>query len=131
MKIKALVLLIAFLPLKAEVAYGKGYEVKKEVGGYIVVMKIDRNPPVAGDNNVSIEVTDAKTLCACQANVAIEYFRPAMPGMPAQRYNVNMTFKRGRHIGKISLTLPGPWNIAVKITTGDKTWTTNFVLDVE
>jgi hypothetical protein len=131
MKIRTLVLLILLLLLNAEVGHTKGYEVKKEVGGYIVVMKIDRNPPVAGDNNVSIEVTDAKTLCACQANVAIEYSRPAMPGMPAQRYNANMSFKRGRHIGKMSLTLPGAWNIAVKITTKDKTWTTNFVVDVE
>jgi len=129
MKIKTLVLLIALLLLKAEVA--NTYEVKKEVGGYIVTMKIDRNPPIAGDNNVSIEVTDAKTLCACQAKVAIEYSRPAMQGMPAQHYKADTSLKRGRHIGKLSLSLAGFWNIAVKITTGDKTWTTNFVLDVE
>jgi len=131
MKIKMLVLLIALLLLKAEVAYTKEYEVKKEVGGYIVTMKIDRNPPIAGDNNVSIEVTDAKTLCACQAKVAIEYSRPAIQGTPALYYTAKTELKRGRHIGKLSLSLAGFWNIAVKITAGDKTWTTNFVLDVE
>ena len=53
-------LVTLILLLVAESTYAVSYEVKKEVGGYIVVMKIDRNPPIAGDNNVSIEVTDAK-----------------------------------------------------------------------
>ena len=124
--------LLAFILLWATgSAYGAGYEVKKEVGRYIVVMKIDRNPPIAADNNVSIEVSDAKTHCACQANVVIEYSRPAMPGMPALRYTANTELKRGRHIGRLSLSMAGFWNIAVKIKSENKTWTTNFVLDVE
>jgi len=131
MKINRFMMVVLLLLMAADSAYAAGYEVKKEVGEYIVVMKIDRNPPIAGDNNVSIEVTDAKTLCACQANVAIEYSRPAMPGMPALHYTAKTELKRGRHVGKISLSIAGFWNIAVKITTGDKTWTTNFVLDVE
>ncbi len=125
------VLVTLILLLVAVSAYAASYEVKKEVGGYIIVMKIDRNPPIAGDNNVTIEVTDAKTLCACQSNVAIEYSRPAMPGMPALRYTAETAFKRGRHIGKVSLSIAGSWNIAVKITTGDKTWIMNFPVDVE
>jgi hypothetical protein len=119
------------LLLAASIVYAGNYEVRKELGEYYVVMKIDRNPPVAGDNNVSIEVTDAITHCACDANVVIEYSRPAMPGSPALHYTAETELKRGRHIGKISLSMAGFWNIAVKITTGDKTWTTNFVVDVE
>ncbi|MGO9613486.1 MAG: FixH family protein [Dissulfurispiraceae bacterium] len=130
-RINRFVLMTLILLLAAVSSYAASYEVKKEVGGYIVVMKIDRNPPIAGDNNVSIEVTDAKTLCACQANVAIEYSRPAMPGMPPLHYTAQTEFKRGRHIGKVSLSMAGSWNIAVKITSGDKTWTMNFPVDVE
>jgi hypothetical protein len=131
MKLNRCALLMVILVLSANMAYAKSYEVNKKVGGYNVVMKIDRNPPVAGDNNVSIEVTDAITHCACNANIVIEYSRPAMQGMPAQHYKADTRLKRGRHIGKMSLTLPGAWNVAVKITTGDKTWTINFVVDVE
>jgi hypothetical protein len=131
MKVNRFALLTALLLLAASITYAGSYEVKKEVGGYYVVMKIDRNPPIAGDNNVSIEVTDATTLCACNANVVIEYSRPAMPGAPALHYTAETELKRGRHIGKISLSMAGFWNIAVKITTGDKTWTTNFIVDVE
>jgi len=125
------VLVTLFLLLAVDPPHAAGYEVQKEVGGYIVVMKIDRNPPIAGENNVSIEVTDAKTRCLCHANVAIEYSRPAMQGMPALRYTAKTELRRGRHAGKLSLSLAGFWNIAVKITAADKTWTTNFVLDVE
>jgi len=115
----------------SSIVYAGNYEVTKKVGGYNVVMKIDRNPPVAGDNNVTIEVTDASSGCACDASVSIEYSRPAMPGAPALHYKTGTALKRGRHIGKISLSTTGFWNIAVKIKVGDKTWTTNFVVDVE
>jgi hypothetical protein len=131
MKMNRLALLIVVLLLSANIAYAKSYEVDKQVDGYNVVMKIDRNPPIAGDNNVSIEVSDAITHCACNTNVAIEYSKPAMAGTPALHYTAETELRRGRHIGKISLSLPGFWNIAVKITTGDKTWTTNFTVDVE
>ena len=117
--------------LSGDVAYGKSYEVERIVGGYRVVMKIDRNPPVAGDNNVSIEVTDVSSGCACHANVVIDYSRPTMPGTPALSYRADTQMKRGRHVGKMRLTLPGPWNIAVKIASREKTWTTNFTVDVE
>jgi hypothetical protein len=131
MNINGRALLTMLLCLTAGIVYAEGYEVKKEVGGYYVLMKIDRNPPIAGDNNVSIEVTDAITHCACNANVVIEYSRPATLGTPALHYTAETELKRGRHIGKISLSVAGFWNIGVKITTGGKTWTTNFVVDVE
>jgi len=124
-------LLILLLLLSANAAYARPYEVERKVGGYSVVMKIDRNPPVAGDNNVSIEVTDVSTGCACNATVVIEYSRPAMPGMPPLHYKADTVLKRGRHIGRISLSAAGFWNIAVKITSQDKAWTTNFTVDVE
>jgi hypothetical protein len=130
-KIDGLVVLTMFLCLTSAIVYAGSYEVTKKVGGYKVVMKIDRNPPVAGDNNVTIEVTDASTGCACDATVSIEYSRPAIPGAAALHYKVGTALKSGRHIGKISLSMAGFWNIAVKITAGEKTWTTNFVVDVE
>jgi hypothetical protein len=131
MKMSGSVMLTVFLLLSANIAYAKSYEVERKVGGYNVVMKIDRNPPVAGDNHVSIEITDATTGCACNANVVIEYSRPAMPGTPPLHYKADTEFKGGRYIGYITLSIAGPWTIAVKITTGDKTWTTNFAVDVE
>jgi len=124
-------LLILLLVFPANIAHAKAYEVEREVGGYRVVMKIDRNPPVAGDNNVSIEVIDVASGCACHAKVVIEYSRPAMPGTPPLSYRADMRMRRGRYVGRMSLPLAGSWNIAVRITGGDKTWTANFTVDVE
>jgi len=131
MRVNRIALLTVLLLLATDIDSAKSYEVKNKVDGYNVVMKIDRNPPVAGDNNVSIEVTDVSTGCACNATVVIEYSRPAMPGMPALHYKADTILKRGRHIGRITLSAAGFWNIAVKITSQDKAWTTNFTVDVE
>jgi hypothetical protein len=131
MKMKRFALLMLLLLLSATAANATSYKIERSVGGYSVLMSIDRNPPVAGDNTVTIEVTDATTGCACNADVVIEYSRPAMPGSPPLSYRANTVMKRGRHVGKITLSLAGFWNIAVKITSGNKTWTTNFTVDVE
>lgn len=131
MKANRVALLTLLLLLATGIASAKSYEAKKKVGGYDVVMRIRENPPIAGDNNVSIEVSDASGRCACDADVIIEYSKPAMPGEPALHYRADTRLKRGRYIGKMGLSIAGSWNIAVKIIKGDKTWTTNFTVDVE
>ncbi|MGC2062046.1 MAG: FixH family protein [Thermodesulfovibrionales bacterium] len=131
MKVNRIALLTVLLLLIASIGSAKSYEVKKQVDGYNVVMKIDRNPPIAGDNRVSIEVADASGRCACDADVIIEYFRPAKQGMPALDYKAGTRLKRGRYVGKIRLSMAGSWNIAVKISRGDKVRIANFTVDVQ
>jgi len=75
MRVDRIALLTVLLLLATSIRSAQSYEVKRKAGVYNVVMKIDRNPPVAGDNNVIIEVTDASTGCACDAAVSIEYFQ--------------------------------------------------------
>jgi len=131
MKMNRLVLLTVLLLLSANIAHAKGYEVKRQVDEYTVVIKIDRNPPVAGENHVSIEVTDASGRCSCGAKVIIEYSRPALPGMPALHYKVDTELRKNRYKGTINLSTAGSWNIAIKITRAGKTSTTTFTVDVE
>ena len=95
-----------------------------------------REPRTVSDKNyllnrVSIEVTDASGRCACDADVIIEYSRPAMPGGPALHYRADTRLKRGRYIGKMRLPLAGSWNMAMKIVRGKKKWITAFTVDVE
>ena len=52
---KIAVFAMVFL-LIAGMAYAKDYEVKKKAGQYDVEVKMDKNPPAAGDNNISIEI---------------------------------------------------------------------------
>ena len=131
MKMNRFYLLILLLLFAANIAYAKGYEVKRKVDDYTVVMKIDRNPPVAGENHVSIEVTDASGRCSCGATVIIEYSRLAMRGLPALRYKVDTELKRNRYKGTINLSTAGSWNIVIKITNAGKTAAATFTVDVE
>ena len=43
---------------EAGVAYAKDYEVTKKTGDYSLLITIDKNPPIAGENNVGIAITE-------------------------------------------------------------------------
>jgi hypothetical protein len=117
------------LVLLAGAAYAKDYEVTKKVGEYQVEVKIDRNPPVVGENNVTVEVRDALGKYVADAKVKIEYSMPAMPGMPPMNYKADAEGKGDDYRAKINLSMAGSWNITVKITKGGKTSSMKFNID--
>ncbi len=128
---KKLVLFTLVIVLIAGVAYAKDYELKKKAGEYDVEVKIDKNPPVVGDNNISIEVKDASGHHARDAKVVVEYSMPAMPGMPAMNYKTDTELKGDEYKAKMNLSMSGSWNIAVKITRAGKTSTMKFTVDAK
>jgi len=112
-------------------AYAKDYEVKKKAGDYDVTVKIDRNPPVVGDNNMEIEIKDAKGGHITDANVVVEYSMPAMPGMPPMNYKADARPDGNEYKAKMNLSMTGPWNIVVKISKGDKISRVKFSVDAQ
>lgn len=129
MNMKKLVVFTLILLLIAGIAYAKDYEVKKKAGEYDVEVKIDKNPPVVGDNNIEIEVKDAAGKYVTDAKVKVEYSMPAMPGMPAMNYKTDAELKGNEYKAKMNLSMSGAWNIAVKIIRGGKTTTVKFNVD--
>lgn len=111
-------------------AYAKDYEVKKKAGDFDVEVRIDKNPPVVGDNNISVEVKDASGKNVTDAKVVIDYSMPAMPGMPAMNYKTDTGLKGHTYKATMNLSMSGPWNIAVKITKAGKTSTAKFSIDI-
>lgn len=126
---KRLSVVTLILLLIAGLAYAKDYEVKKKAGEYDVEIKIDKNPPVVGDNNIEIEIKDASGKYVTDAKVRVEYSMPAMPGMPAMNYKTDTEIKGYQYRAKMNLSMSGTWNIAVKITRGGKTATVKFNAD--
>ena len=126
---KRLTVVTLILLLMAGVAYAKDYEVKKKAGEYDVEIKIDKNPPVVGDNNIEIEIKDASGKYVTDAKVKVEYSMPAMPGMPAMNYKTDTELKGYEYKAKMNLSMSGSWNIAVKITRGGKTTSVKFNVD--
>lgn len=128
---KRTVIIMVLLLLAANVAYAKGYEVQKKAGEYDVLVVIDRNPPVVGDNAVGITVKDASGKIVKDAQVKVEYSMPAMPGMPAMNYKAEAVQKGDEYQATMGISMAGSWNIAVKITRAGKTATMKFTVDAK
>ena len=128
---KRLSVVTLILLLIAGIAYAKDYEVKKKVGEYDVEIKIDKNPPVVGDNNIEIEIKDSSGKYVTDAKVKVEYTMPAMPGMPAMNYKTKTDLKDNKYNAKMTLSMSGSWNIAVKITRDKKTSKVTFSVDAQ
>lgn len=126
---KKLFIFFVVLLMTAGIAAAKDYEVSKKAGGYDVKVTIDKNPPIVGDNNLTISVKDPSTGNVSDAKVVIEYSMPAMQGMPAMNYKTDAELKGGEYKAKMTLSMAGSWNVAVKITRGGKVFKMKFSVD--
>lgn len=127
---KRFVLAVMLVVLVAGTAAAKDYEATKKAGDYTVVVKIDKNPPITGDNNVSVIVKDKAGAEVKDAKVAVEYSMAAMPGMPAVRVKNDAELKGNEYKTKANFSMPGGWGIAVMISRGDKKAQAKFSVDV-
>jgi len=117
--------------LSAGVVFAKDYEVKKKAGDFDVVVTIDKNPPVTGDNGVTVSVKDASGKVVKDAKVIVDYSMPAMPGMPAMNYKADAVQKGEEYKAVMNLSMAGPWNIVVKISAGGKNGSLKFTVDAK
>ena len=128
---KKLLMIGLVVMLSAGMASAKDYEVKKKAGEFDVVVAIDKNPPVTGDNNVTISVKDAGGKVVKDAKVIVDYSMPAMPGMPAMNYKADAVQKGDEYKAVMNLSMAGSWNIAVKISAGGKNGSLKFTIDAK
>ncbi len=126
---KRSIVLIVVLLLVAGIVYAKEYEVQKKAGDYNIEVKIDKNPPIVGDNNITIEVKDSSGNYVTDAKVRLDYSMPAMPGMPAMNYKTDAELKGSEYTANMNLSMSGSWNVAVKVTRAGKTATMKFSVD--
>jgi len=127
---KRLLLAVMAVLLVAGTAVAKDYEVTKKAGDYTVVVKMDRNPPITGDNNLSVAIKDAAGAEVKDAKVAVEYTMAAMPGMPAVKVKTDTELKGGEYKAKLNFSMAGGWSVAVIINRGDKKAQAKFSVDV-
>jgi hypothetical protein len=128
---KKIVMLTFILLLSAGIVWAKDYEIQKKAGDLTVMVKMDKNPAVMGENGAIVTVKDPAGKEVTDAEVKIEYSMPAMPGMPAMNYKSDLVLKGNTYQGKLNYSMSGPWNIAVKIVRGGKTLSTKFSVDVQ
>lgn len=121
---------VSILLLTAALAHARGYEAQKTVGGYEVVIRIDKNPPVLGDNQIEVEIKDGSGKAVKDAEVLINYYMPPMPRMAPMNYKVDATLKGDRYRAKMVLIMSGPWAIVTKITHQGKRHSVKVTIDV-
>jgi hypothetical protein len=128
---KRFALIFVVLLLASGLAFAKDYEITKKAGDYTVQVKIDRNPPVTGQNKMDVGIKDLKGKDVTDATVAVDYSMPAMPGMPAMNYKAKTELKGSRYLTDINFSMSGPWTVNIKIMQRGKTQTVKLNVDVK
>ena len=123
--------LILLLILSAASASATSYGLRKKTGEYETEVKMDRNPPSLGDNNIEIEIKDARGKPLTEAKVLVNYYMPPMPRMAPMNYTTDAKLKGEKYKATMNFIMSGPWIIAVKITHGGKTSTAKFNVDAQ
>jgi hypothetical protein len=127
---KKIILVSMLILMVAGISHAKDFELTKKAGTYTVVVTMDKNPPVMGDNGIVITIKDAAGKALKDAKVALDYEMPAMPGMPAMRYNADPQLKGESYVGTINFSMGGSWTVKIKITRSGKTDSLKFNVDV-
>ncbi len=122
------ILALAFI---SGVAFARGYELKKMAGEYEAEVKIDRSPPIVGDNNIEIEVKDARGNPVKDAKILVNYYMPPMPRMVPMNYVTDAKLKGEKYKAKMNFIMSGPWIIAIKISHAGKISTAKFNVDAQ
>ena len=115
----------------AGTAYSKGLELQKRAGELDVEIKMDKNPPVLGDNRIEIAIRDGAGQKVTDAMILVNYYMPPMPRMAPMNYKTNASLKKEKYRATMNFIMTGPWNIAIKITRSQKTSSIKFSVDVQ
>jgi hypothetical protein len=133
MKTFAVLIITSFLVVLCSVGIvaAKEYEINKKAGDYTVLIKVDKNPPVAGKNNIEIAITDAYGKAVVDAKVVLTYSMPPMPGMAPMNYKTDAELKGNVYRAKVDYSMAGSWNNEVKIIREGKTVAVRFTIDAK
>ena len=127
---KKFITAVIVLLFAAGFAYAKDYMVMKQAGVYTVHVKMDKNPPVTGENRMEITIQDKAGADETDVTVIVEYTMPAMPGMPAINYKSTTELKDKQYTANLNFPMSGAWGVNIKITRAGKTQSVKFNVDV-
>jgi hypothetical protein len=122
--------IILALLLGVPAAYSKDLELAGKAGEFEVRARIDRNPPILGQNHMEIEIKDSGGRVT-DANVMVNYYMPPMPRMAPMNYTTNAELKGVKYRAIMDLIMAGPWIIRVLITRDGKRATAKFNIDAQ
>ena len=128
---KRIILVLMGLFLSVGLAYGMDYEVMKKAGDYTVQVKIDRNPPIVGDNNMMIWLKDAAGNDVKGATMMVDYSKPTKFWKSAKKYNSYASPHENNYHAILAIPTQGPWDVTINIHHRGKSVSTEFRIDVK
>jgi hypothetical protein len=126
---KKAIWMMMILLLATGTAWAKDFTLTKKAGDLTVDIRIDKNPPVVGNNNMTVVLKDVSGKDVTDAKIAVDYGMPAMPGMPAMNYKTNAMLHGNLYHAAMNLSMSGSWNVTIKINRQGKTVSTKFSID--
>jgi hypothetical protein len=111
-------------------AYAKEYQAKKKAGNFEVEIRMDRDPPILGDNPVKIEIRDSGGKTVKDAKVLVNYYMPPMPRMAPMNYRTQAPLKGEQFLTTLRFIMSGPWYIVVIIERGGNPSSAKFYIQV-
>ncbi|MRR15009.1 MAG: hypothetical protein EG826_00985 [Deltaproteobacteria bacterium] len=121
-----------FLILSAPGAvFAKELSLQKRSADYIVEIKLDRNPPIVGDNEMEVRISDARGQLLPGLQPAVNYYMLPMPRMAPMNYTIGAKPYKDYYRVSLNFIMTGPWVIAIKIPAAGKTRTIKFNIDVQ
>src|SRR4030042_2271414 len=112
---KHIILILMVLFLSIGPACGMDYEVTKKAADYTVQVKIDRNPPAVGDNNIMIWLKDAAGSNVKGATITVDYSKSTMFWMPVKKYHVYAQPHENNYHAILELPTQGSWSVPINI----------------
>ena len=130
---KRIIVILAAMALLLTIglANAKDYEITKKSGDYTVQIKMDKNPPITGENKMDITIKDTTGKNITDATVGLDYGMPAMPGMAPMNYKATTVLKGESYLATINFSMAGPQFINIKITRGGKSQLVKLNVDVK
>ena len=129
---KSILILIFFLfAIDSSSAHGRGLEFQKKVDNYDVLIRLDKHPPVLGDNPLEVEIKDPGGRPVTDAKVLVNYYMPPMPRMTPMNYKTDASFSKGKYKMTMNIIMSGPWIIRVLISRGGKTSIVKINVDAQ
>ena len=113
------------------VAHAREYQATKRVGALQAEIRVDRNPPIVGDNRIEIEIKDQDGKSVTDASVLVNYYMPPMPRMAPMNYITDAKLTGEKYKATMNFIMSGPWIIAVKINHDGKMTTAKFNIDAQ
>ncbi len=127
---KKLIFISLILSILPGLVYAKDFELKKDLKDHEITLRIDRNPPSKGKNNITISILDKNKKPITDAKVTIEYGMPPMPGMPPMDYKTEAKSTGNEYTSTLNFSMSGPWYITIKVHKDGISKRAKFNIDV-